>query len=135
MVRFPLQSYRGDRTVQRKLWRPVRKKVEHWKRAYAELHQGSFYKPILGYYDGGEFLIIRQRRFRADTLTHRLVGSSRRIYLLCKKPRALTEIQARFPKITTDQLHDFLHMMVEKKLMFEENRRYLSLAVSASARR
>ncbi|MEN8780597.1 MAG: RiPP maturation radical SAM C-methyltransferase [Desulfobacterales bacterium] len=135
MVRFPLQSYRGDRTVQQKLWRPVQAKVKHWKRAYTELHQGSFYKPILGYYDGGEFLVIRQRRFRADTLTHRLVGSSRKIYLFCKQPRALAEIQARFPKITTDQLLDFLHMMVGKKLMFDENRRFLSLAVSAAARR
>jgi ribosomal peptide maturation radical SAM protein 1 len=133
MVPFPLQSYRGDRTAQRRLWRPVQKKVDHWKRAYAALHQGSFYKPILGYYDGGEFLIIRQRRFRADTLTHRLLGSSRKIYLFCKQPRALTEIQARFPKITTDQLYDFLRMMVGKKLMFEENKRFLSLAVSASA--
>ncbi len=135
MVRFPLQSYRGDQTLQRKLWRPVQQKVEHWKRAYTELHQGSFYKPILGYYDGGEFLVIRQRRFRADTLTHRLVGSSRKIYLYCRQTRALPEIKARFPKITTDQLHDFLHMMVGKKLMFEENTRFLSLAVSASARR
>ena len=135
MVRFPLQSYRGDRTLQRKLWRPVQEKVRHWKRAYTELHRGSFYRPILGYYDGGEFLVIRQRRFRADTLTHRLVGSSRRIYLFCKQPRALPEIQARFPKITTDQLLDFLHMMVRKKLMFEENRRFLSLAVSAVTRR
>ena len=135
MVRFPLQSYRGDRTVQQKLWRPVQAKVKHWKRAYTELHQGSFYKPILGYYDGGEFLVIRQRRFRADTLTHRLVGSSRKIYLFCNQPRALAEIQARFPKITTDQLLDFLHMMVGKKLMFDENRRFLSLAVSAAARR
>ena len=135
LVRFPLQSYRGDRTVQQKLWRPVQAKVKHWKRAYTELHQGSFYKPILGYYDGGEFLVIRQRRFRADTLTHRLVGSSRKIYLFCKQPRALPEIQARFPKITTDRLLDFLHMMVGKKLMFDENRRFLSLAVSAAARR
>ena len=135
MVRFPLQSYRGDRTVQRKLWRPVQEKVEHWKKEYQELHQDSFYKPILGYYDGGEFLVIRQRRLRADTLTHRLDGSSRKIYLFCKQPRALPEIQARFPKIKTDQLLDFLHMMVGKKLMFEENRRFLSLAVSAAARR
>ena len=135
MIRFPLQSYRGDRTLQRKLWRPVQEKVRHWKRAYTELHQGLTYKPILGYYDGGEFLVIRQRRYRADTLTHRLAGSSRKIYLFCKQPRALPEIQVCFPKITTDQLHDFLHMMVAKKLMFEENRRFLSLAVSAAARR
>jgi hypothetical protein len=47
----------------------------------------------------------------------------------------LPEIQAHFPEITTDQLHDFLHMMVGKKLMFEENRRFLSLAISAAAGR
>jgi hypothetical protein len=47
----------------------------------------------------------------------------------------LPEIQAHFPKITTDQLVDFLHMMVGKKLMFDENRRFLSLAVAAAARR
>ena len=135
MMWFPIQSYRGERTVQRKLWRPVQAKVKDWKRVYKELHQGSFYKPILGYYDGGEFLVIRQRRFRADTLTHRLTGSSRKIYLFCRQPRSLAEIQARFPKITADQLRGFLHMMVGKKLMFEEHRRYLSLAVSAAARR
>jgi hypothetical protein len=135
MMWFPIQSYRGERVWQRKLWRPVQAKVKDWKRAYKELHQGSFYKPILGYYDGGEFLVIRQRRFRADTLTHRLIGSSRKIYLFCRQPRSLAEIQARFPKITADQLRGFLHMMVEKKLMFEEHRRYLSLAVSAAARR
>jgi ribosomal peptide maturation radical SAM protein 1 len=134
-VCFPLQSYRGDQIRQRQLWQPVQQRVKHWERAYAELHRDPFYRPILGYHDGGEFLVIRHRRYRADTLTHRLVGSSRKVYLFCRRSRSFAEIQARFPKITTGRLDGFLHMLVEKKLMFAENQRFLSLAVAAAARR
>jgi hypothetical protein len=35
----------------------------------------------------------------------------------------------RFPKLGEDKIVPFLKTMVEKKLMFEENGKYLSLAV------
>jgi ribosomal peptide maturation radical SAM protein 1 len=134
-MRFPIQSYRGDRMRQRKLWRPVRQKVKVWEKTYAALHRDSVFRPILGYRDGGEFLIIRQRRYGADTLTHRLRGASRDIYLFCRRNRSLSAVQSRFNNIGAAELSAFLVSMVAKRLMFEENGRYLSLAVRTAARR
>jgi hypothetical protein len=126
---FMIQSYRGDLGQQRRLWQPVKKKVRAWKTAYAELHRGPSCSPILTFRDGRDFLIIRQRRFRAEPLTHRLVGTSRAIYLFCHRHRSAKRVVARFPNVSEDKIVPFLKMMVDKKLMFEEHGRYLSLAV------
>ncbi len=128
-VRFMIQSYRGDLGHQRRLWQPVKKKVRAWKTAYAELHRGPVCSPILTFRDGRDFLIIRQRRFRAEPLTHRLVGTSRAIYLYCQRHRSAKRIVARFRNVSEDRIMPFLKMMVDKRLMFEEHGRYLSLAV------
>ncbi|MBW2329631.1 MAG: RiPP maturation radical SAM C-methyltransferase [Deltaproteobacteria bacterium] len=128
-MRFMIQAYRGDLGHQRKLWQPVKKKVRAWKKAYAEIHKGSSRSPILSFRDGRDFLIIRQKRFKAEPLTHRLVGTSRTIYLFCQKHRSLKMILAHFPGVAEDRIMPFLRMMVDKKLMFEENGKYLSLAV------
>jgi len=76
-----------------------------------------------------DFLIIRQRNFKADTINHRLVGTSRQIYLFCRRHRSLNQIRDQFPAFSEDKIIAFLKMMVAKKLMFEERNRYLSLAV------
>lgn len=128
-VRFMIQSYRGDLGYQKRLWQPVKKKVRAWKTAYAELHGGPECSPILTFRDGRDFLIIRQRRFRAEPLTHRLVGTSRAIYLFCQRHRSARRVVARFPNVSEDRIVPFLKMMVDKRLMFEEHGRYLSLAV------
>ena len=125
-----IQGYRGDLGHQRKLWQPVKKRVRAWKRAYAEIHKGPASTPILSYRDGRDFLIIRQKRLNAEPLTHRLVGTSRAIYLFCHTHRSLVSILDRFPEVPEEKVLPFLKMMVDKKLMFEESRRYLSLAVS-----
>jgi hypothetical protein len=65
----------------------------------------------------------------ADPLNHRLEGMSREIYLFCGQHRSLKRILQQIPKLTEDRLIPFLKMMVDKKLMFEENKKYLSLAV------
>ena len=128
-VRFMIQSYRGDRGYQRRLWQPVKKSVRAWNKAYAEIHCGLSRSPILSFRDGRDFLIIRQRRFRQEPLTHRLTGASRSIYLFCQSHRSLKRIVSRFPKVGEDKVVPFLKMLVDKKLIFEENGRYLSLAV------
>jgi len=128
-VPFMIQSYRGDLGHQKRLWQPVKKKVRAWKTAYAELHHGASCSPILTFRDGRDFLIIRQRRFRAEPLTHRLVGTSRAIYLFCQRHRSAKRIVARFSNVGGDRILPFLKMMVDKRLMFEEHGRYLSLAV------
>jgi hypothetical protein len=134
-VPLMIQAYRGDRTVQRKLWKPVRDRLSEWKRTYEELRCRPDASPILSYRDGKEFLIIRQRRLGADPMNHRLVGASRQIYLFCEQPRPLAEILQGFPLFDESQTRAFLTMMVDKKLMFTENERYLSLAIPARGRR
>ncbi|MGD8367653.1 MAG: RiPP maturation radical SAM C-methyltransferase [Desulfobacterales bacterium] len=127
-IRLLVQGYRGDRTFQRRLWKPVKERVCRWKTEYADLHRSGA-GPILGYRDGREFLVIRQRRVREDPVHHRLTGTSRLIYLYCSRHRSLKTILRRFPEFSEDKIRSFLHMMVGKRLMFEENDRYLSLAI------
>ncbi|MDY0042082.1 MAG: RiPP maturation radical SAM C-methyltransferase [Desulforhabdus sp.] len=132
-TRFMIQAYRGNLGRQRKLWRPVKEKVRLWKKHYRKLHEGFYRSPILSYRDGREFMIISQRTVGGEVLTHRLTGSSRAIYLFCKAHQSLRSIVGRFPDLGEEKIVPFLRMMVDKKLMFEEENRYLSLAVSHRA--
>ncbi len=131
-MRFTIQSYRGDLGHQRKLWQPVKKKLAAWKKSYDELHKGPKHENILTFRDGRNFMIIRQKRLNGRALTHRLEGTSRAIYLFCLRHRSLKRILARFPSMAADRIEPFLKIMVDKKLMFRENDKYLSLAVPAS---
>lgn len=125
---FMIQGYRGDIGYQRKLWRPVREKIKAWKKTYSELHQETR-EPILSFRDGREFLIIRQRHPGGQPFTHRLTGTSRAIYLYCQKHHSIQQIMEHFSGLTEDNVLPFLRMMTDKKLMFEEHGKYLSLAV------
>jgi len=127
-LQFMIQDYRGDKTLQRSLWRPVRKKVKEWQNIYNQLNQRRSKAPALRFRDGRDFLIIRQEMLAGDTLTHRLKGTSRAIYLFCQQPRSIRHIRTRFAHFAEDKLVAFLRMMVEKRLMFTEKNRYLSLA-------
>ncbi len=132
---FMIQEYRGDLGYQRKLWRPVEQKVRAWQKEYTRIHQDSGNAPILSYRDGRAFMIIRQQRLSGDPFTHRLEGLSREIYLFCGQHRSLKRILHRFQGLTAERLMPFLKMMADKKLMFEENRKYLSLAVPVQSKR
>ena len=131
-MQFTIQSYREGLGHQRKLWTPVKKKLKAWKKTYDELHRGSRHENILSFSDGRDFLIIRQKRTQGGHLTHRLEGTSRAIYLFCQEHRSLKRILEHFTAVGSDQVVPFLRMMVDKKLMFEENNKYLSLAVPAN---
>jgi ribosomal peptide maturation radical SAM protein 1 len=131
---FMIQAYRGDLSFQKKVWRPVKEKVAVWQKTYAELQRDAVRSPILSLHDGREFLIIKQRLYPADSITHRLVGTSRLIYLFCLQHRSLERIRSRFPAFAEDKIVAFLKMMVDNKLMFEEQDRYLSLAVPVKPR-
>jgi ribosomal peptide maturation radical SAM protein 1 len=128
-IPFIIQAGRGNLTYQRKIWRPVREKLSLWQKQYAELHTGPGDLPILNFRDGGDFIIIRQKRFRTEPASHRLVGASRLIYLHCQKARSIQKLFSAFPDIPDDKILKFLKMMVAKKLMYEEKNNYLSLAV------
>jgi ribosomal peptide maturation radical SAM protein 1 len=128
-LRFIIQGYQGWLRYQKRLWRPVKEKMEEWRMSYFRLHELESYGPILSFQDGQDFMIIRQRRYKNHDMTHRLRNTSRKIYLFCQAQRSMREICARFPGFGEDKVGPFLRMMVEKRLMFNEGDRYLSLAV------
>jgi ribosomal peptide maturation radical SAM protein 1 len=127
-----IQAYRGDLTYQKKIWKPVKKKISDWQKQYAEIQNKAGDSPILSFRDGRDFMIIRQKRFRSEPAVHRLVGASREIYLFCQKHRSIKTIFSIFPDISQDAIANFLSMMVDKKLMFAEKNKYLSLASVAN---
>jgi len=124
-----INDYSGQKRYQRRIWKRVEEEMDRWQERYRELHRDPGSRPILSYRDGGDFIIIRERRAGQDDMTHRLTGTSREIYLFCQAHRSLREILGQFPRFQEDRLLPFLKMMVSKRLMFTEGDRYLSLAV------
>jgi hypothetical protein len=125
-----VKNYVGDRTKQKKLWRPVAREIERWQQSYASLRRQHFQTPLLSYRDGGDFLLIRRRGEGSEMETFRLRGTSRAIYRFCETRRTLGEIRRKFPRFSSDKLQTFIAHMVGKRLMFQEGRHVLSLAVS-----
>jgi ribosomal peptide maturation radical SAM protein 1 len=126
-----IQAYQGGVAHQRRLWQPVRARLRLWTDTYESLQRGKPLEPILSYRDGGDFMLIRERRPDGDAATHRLEGSSRQIYLFCSHHHSLQRIIAGFTGLPADKITTFLRLMTAQKLMFSENDRYLSLAVPA----
>jgi ribosomal peptide maturation radical SAM protein 1 len=125
-----IKTYIGDRTKQKKLWRPVAKELDSWKEQYNSLRKDHFPAPLLGYRDGGDFLLIRRRSENYEMETFRLKGSSRGIYRFCETRRTQGQILNEFPSFAEDQLQNFISHMVAKRLMFQEGEQVLSLAVN-----
>jgi radical SAM superfamily enzyme YgiQ (UPF0313 family) len=125
-----IKSYIGDRTKQKRLWRPVAHELDHWQRQYESLRREHFSAPLLSYRDGGDFLLIRRRNPGREMESFRLRGSSRAIYRFCETRQTLTKIHRKFPRFSPDQLQTFISDMVEKRLMFQEGKQVLSLAVN-----
>lgn len=122
-----ISGYRGDKSVQRKLWQPVRKALSDWKKFHG--NRTNKHVPALSYRDGDNFLIIRQENPQTATNHHRLKGLSRKIYLSTHVPTKLEAIQQQFPQVSPAALKTFISEMCSKRLMFEENDCILSLAV------
>jgi len=128
-LRLMIQGYQGGVRYQNHLWRPVLEKIEAWRKSYSELQKGPDCDPILSFQDGRDFMVIRERRPGNFDMTHRLKGTSRKIYLFCRTQQTISQILSQFPGFGEEKVIPFLRMMVEKRLMFNEGERYLSLAV------
>jgi hypothetical protein len=128
-----VQSYRHAASDQRRLWKPVQAGLKAWTAAYERLQRGPLPEPILGYRDGGDFMMIRERRHDGDSTHHRLEGTSRAIYLFCGHHRPLQQIHERFSNVPSDKIVSFLQKMTSERLIFAEGDRFLSLAVPARA--
>ena len=130
-LRLMVQGYQGGIRYQNRIWQPVKEKLKEWRNTYMELHRVPGAGPILSYQDGRDFMIIRQRQIDDYDMTHRLHGTSRRIYLFCQTQRSMPQILSHFPGFGEEKVGPFLNMMVDKHLMFNEGEKYLSLAVPA----
>jgi ribosomal peptide maturation radical SAM protein 1 len=124
-----IKDYRGDRTVQRRQWKEVTGKIENWSRFHKERNP---LQPPLSYRDGNDFLLIRQEQLSGPTLQHRLQGPSRKIYLFCRRIRSFEEISREFPTIKEATIRGFFQDLYTKKLIFQENDRFLALAITIS---
>ena len=122
-----VNSYRGDRTLQHRRWKPVYQKIAQWQ-SFHKMRKNKE-KPALQYRDGGTFLIIRQEYPTGLPLQHRLKGLSRRIYIFCHTPKTMNDILINFKGLKEESLVTFITELCRKRLMFQENDRVLSLAV------
>ena len=125
---FMNKGYIGDRYKQERMWRPVLKRCNEWQDYYKKMKSLSC-DPILSYMDGGDFLIIKRRFNKGQNELHRLRGTSREIYLFCDTTKHFKKIAQRFSNIGQEKLLGFLNSLVDKKIMFKEGNRFLSLAV------
>ncbi|MCB2146214.1 MAG: RiPP maturation radical SAM C-methyltransferase [Deltaproteobacteria bacterium] len=132
--RFMIQGYRGDRKRQQNLWRSVEKETRQWQKDYDIMVRQTAGIPPLAFRDGGRFIIIDQRFPTQPTVKHRLTGISAEIYRYCHIPRTLAQVAGRFDAHSPEQVAAFFKSMVKKRLMFEENDCYLSLAFPVSWR-
>jgi len=122
-----IKDYRGDKTIQKRQWRPVRHKIRQWREFHAGRDNPSI--PALSYRDGGTFLIIRQERLHEAPLLHRLRGTSRQLYLFCTVIRTLEEITTNFSRLTEQAILSFFHDLDTKRLLYQENNSFLALAI------
>jgi ribosomal peptide maturation radical SAM protein 1 len=129
-LRLMIKTYIGDRTKQKKLWMPVARELDRWQEHYHSLRKDHFPAPLLGYRDGGDFLLVRRRSENYEMETFRLKGYSRGIYRFCETRRTLGQILHEFPSVSLDKLENFISHMVDKHLMFREGDQVLSLAVN-----
>ncbi len=121
------KGYRGDRKLQHQLWKPVYQKIEQWQN-FHNLRTDKKTAP-LQYRDGGTFLIIRQEQPPGQPLQHRLRGLSRKIYLFCHTPQSISNILQQFKSLKEESLISFISELSQKRLMFRDNDKALSLAV------
>lgn len=82
--------------------------------------------PILFYQDGCDFLTI------TDMLTRKketLKGVEYKLYKLCESIETKTNILKSFPTLSSDYLEAFFGKMVDKRWIYREGNKFLSLAV------
>lgn len=123
---FLVQSYRGNRTYQKKIWVPVRKKIAQWNTFHQQ--RKNWRQPALSYRQADNFLIIRQENIYGPTLHHRLKGISREIYLACETIVSKKELLRTFNSIKDYQVLAFLKELRDKKLLFSDENSVLALA-------
>lgn len=121
-----IKDYVGDKTLQKKIWQPVKKKVKEWQKFHEKRNSTI---PPLSYRNGGSFILIRQESQEGQVLLHRLYGASKDLYLYCATIRTIDEITTSFQKLTKKSILNFFTDLSNKRLLFREGKKFLSLAI------
>ena len=121
-------------------WSPVEAACAAWTEAHA--NRGG--EHLLEYRDGGTFLRITDRRRQRDQIGNRrrqtditLTGRGRSLYLFCMQIRSIKDVLGKFSghgDFDASACEAFVGAMVERKLMFREGAKVLSLALAATPR-
>lgn len=105
----------------------VRQAVEEWRTSYGEG------RTSLEYRKGPGFLVIQERRAGLKPYDYRLGETEARIYLACDAgatPASVREaLKERGEEVETEEIESFLRELSEERLVYEEDGRYLSLAL------
>lgn len=109
---------------------PLRESIEAWRRDYLE---GS----NLSYRRGPGLLLINDRRCGLGGCDYSFQEREAKIYLACDvgaTPMLVWKglLADGFSDVTLEDVENFLHEMVELRLMYEEGGCYLSLAVAVN---
>lgn len=126
-------------TCQMADWSPVADAVKRWKELYYQgkrnLPRGR--KALLTYFDGGTFLRIEDYRGRSDgTCTSYLLNEFQRdVYLFADEITHWNALRDRFGEEGEENLKDLLEYFIDRKLMYEEDGQYLSLAMNPKLER
>jgi len=116
-------------------WQPVHDAAEKWRALHRERVGKGFskglypYKP-LWYRDGGTFLELFDLR-DAHFQQYRFNPFMRDVYMFCMEIRTLSSLHREFAGTHgAERLNKVLKTLVDKKFMFAEKGKYLSLAVA-----
>ena len=125
---LPVKNYTGDLTRQKRMWKPVRKKVGLWKKFHNERHSLYYHQPLC-YRDGGGFMIIRQEIPDGRVLHHKLQGFSRSVYLTAQSICTIEDLLKKHPSVKENSLIAFVEDLVAKKIFFRDGDKCLALAI------
>ncbi|HBZ55752.1 MAG TPA: hypothetical protein DEO88_10120 [Syntrophobacteraceae bacterium] len=130
-----VKGYRGGQLRQKRLWQPVKQRVESWRRAYQTARLSFEAFPLLGYSDGGRFLMVRRRTIAGNKAEmFRFEGTSREIFLYLDTTRNLEDVCRRFQHLSSKKIDGFINDLVSKRLVFREGDRALGLALNEDIR-
>ncbi|MBL6447661.1 RiPP maturation radical SAM C-methyltransferase [Fulvivirga sp. 29W222] len=104
-------------------WSSIKQIVEHWKKTY-----NNKTTHLLSMQDGGTFLKIEDRRYGpVDVFI--LDKTERDLYLLISQITPFAKIKNKYPDKNENELRTCLQGLIDLKLVFEEDDKFLSLAI------
>lgn len=116
----------------------LQRRIRIWRKHYERARESG--RPLLAYVDSQAFLTIEDRRHMvaldgvggrspAGLTQYILDGWQREAYLLCDSMHEFGAIAAAFPAVAPADIRAALDRLVEARVMYTEDDRYLALAI------